>query len=106
MGPYLDLRFYLPKELQSSGQAKQIKVLASQDKNCRPNSDDYHHYRAQKASEPVMNKTKIEDNLDVTRRKWAEEQASGVWEAAAQRQAERERREKKVEKPVHNETEK
>ena len=53
-----------------------------------------------------MNKSKIEDNLDVTRRKWAEEQASGVWEAAAQRQAERERREKKVEKPVHNETEK
>jgi hypothetical protein len=49
---------------------------------------------------------KIGDNLDVTRRKWAEEQASGVWEAAAQRQAERERREKKVEKPVHNETKK
>ena len=58
-----------------------------------------------KGQGPVMNK-EIEDNLDVTRRKWAEEKASGAWEAAAQRQAERERREKKVEKPVHNETEK
>ena len=53
-----------------------------------------------------MNKSRIEDGLDVTRRKWAEEKAGGAWDAAAQRQAERERREKKVEKPVHNETKK
>jgi hypothetical protein len=53
-----------------------------------------------------MNKTKIEDGLDVTRRKWAEEKASGAWEAAAQRQAERERRDKTAKKPVHHETEK
>ena len=51
-------------------------------------------------------KRKIEDGLDVTRRKWTEEKASGVWEAAAQRQAERERREKEPKKAVHNETKK
>jgi hypothetical protein len=53
-----------------------------------------------------MNKSRIEDGLDVTRRKWAEEKASGAWDAAVQRQAERERREKKAEKPAHHETEK
>jgi hypothetical protein len=53
-----------------------------------------------------MNKSKIEDGLDVTRRKWAEEKASGAWEAAAQRQAERERRERDAKKSVHHETEK
>jgi len=51
-------------------------------------------------------RSKIEDGLDVARRKWAEEKASGAWEAAAQRQAERERREKEAKKAVHNETEK
>jgi hypothetical protein len=34
------------------------------------------------------------DGLDITRQKWAEEKASGAWEAAARRQAEREQREK------------
>jgi hypothetical protein len=53
-----------------------------------------------------MNKNKIEDGLDVARRKWAEEKASGAWEAAAQRQAERERQEKEAKKAVYNETEK
>jgi len=43
-GNYMDLRFYLRKEFVSSGQPKQIKVLASQNKNCRPNSDDYHYF--------------------------------------------------------------
>jgi hypothetical protein len=53
-----------------------------------------------------MNKTTIEDGLDVVCRKWAEEKASGAWDAAAQRQAERERREKEPKKAVHNETKK
>jgi hypothetical protein len=51
-----------------------------------------------------MNKSRIEDGLDVTRRKWVEEKASGAWEAASQRQAEHQRREKN--EPVHHETEK
>jgi hypothetical protein len=55
---------------------------------------------------PVMNESKVEDGLDITRRRWAEEEASGAWEAAARRQAERQRRERKAEKAVHNETEK
>jgi len=42
----MDLRFYLRKEFESSGQPKQIKVLASQNRNCRPNSDDCHYFRA------------------------------------------------------------
>jgi hypothetical protein len=53
-----------------------------------------------------MNKSRIEDGLDVTRRKWAEEKASGAWDVAAQRQTERERREKEAKKAVHHETEK
>ena len=44
-GNYLDLRFYLRKESEISGQPKQVKVLASQNRNCRPNSDDYHYFR-------------------------------------------------------------
>lgn len=36
------------------------------------------------------------DGLDITRQKWAEENASGTWEAAARRQAEREQREKEA----------
>ena len=44
-GHYLDLRFYLRKGSETSGQPKQIKVLASQNKNCRPDSDDYHYFR-------------------------------------------------------------
>lgn len=44
-GNYLDLRFYLRKEFENSGQPKQVKVLASQNKNCRPKSDDYHYFR-------------------------------------------------------------
>ena len=28
-----------------TGQPKQVKVLASQNRNCRPNSDDYHYFR-------------------------------------------------------------
>jgi hypothetical protein len=42
-GNYLDLRFYLRKEFESSGQPKQVKVRASQNKNCRPQSDDPHY---------------------------------------------------------------
>jgi hypothetical protein len=53
-----------------------------------------------------MNKSRIEDGLDVTRRKWAEEKATGAWDASAQRQAQRERREKEAKKAIHNETEK
>ena len=45
-GPYLEFRFYLPKEFQSSGRAKQTKVLAFQNENFRPKSDDYHYYQA------------------------------------------------------------
>lgn len=42
-GNYLDLRFYLRKEFESSGQPKQVKVRASQNKNCRSESDDPHY---------------------------------------------------------------
>jgi hypothetical protein len=36
------------------------------------------------------------DGLDITRQKWAEEKASGAWEAAARRQGEREQLEKEA----------
>lgn len=42
-GNYLDLRFNLRKEFEGSGQAKQIKVLASQNKNCQAEKDDPHY---------------------------------------------------------------
>ena len=44
-GPYADLRFYLRKESEDSGQPKQVKVSASQNQNCRPKSDDPHYFR-------------------------------------------------------------
>jgi hypothetical protein len=42
-GPYLDLRFYPPKKSEGS---EQLKIRASRNRNCRPNSDDYHYFRA------------------------------------------------------------
>jgi hypothetical protein len=45
-GRYLDLRFYLQKEFENSGQPRQVKVRASQNKNYRPKLDDYHYFRS------------------------------------------------------------
>jgi hypothetical protein len=42
-GNYFDLRFHLRKEFETSCQPKQVKVRASQNKNCRPESDDPHY---------------------------------------------------------------